>query len=138
MSIGILVKEGIAGIVKPVADVFTKREERKQAAASADAKIQLAKIKGEKEITLTDAEWEAKSIEANANSWKDEYLTLVVTSPMIGLMAGGVWYAFTGDSRLMDGFIQGINALTALGVDMGYIMSAVVTAGIGLKFIRMK
>lgn len=136
MSIGSVIKNVASGLVEPVANVFTKREERKQAAESADAKIKLAKVNGDKEITLTDAEWEAKSIDSNANTWKDEYLTIVVTSPIVLFLIGGVWLAFTGDSRLLDGTISGINAIAGTGVDMGWLMNAVVLAGVGLKVHR--
>lgn len=133
-----ILKDIIGGLVKPVADVFTKKEERKMAAKSADAKIALAKQSGEDQITLTDAEWEAKSIDANTSSWKDEYLTLIITSPIVGLLAGGVWFAFTGDSALLDGFNKGIEALKATGVDLGELMYVVVLAGVGLKVWRAK
>lgn len=138
MGIGSIVKDAITGIVSPVANVFVKKEERKQAAESAQAKITQAKINGDKEITLTDAEWEARSVDANAGSWKDEYLTLIITSPIVMILAGGVWFAFTGDARLLEGANEGIKALTNTGVDMGDLMYAVVLAGVGLKVWRAK
>jgi hypothetical protein len=133
-----IIKDIAGALVKPVADVFKVKEERKRTKEVAQAKITQAKINGEQNITLTDAEWESLSVTANKDSWKDEYLTIIITSPIVGLLAGGVYFAFTGDVRLLEGFNRGIAALKETGVDLGYLMSAVVLAGVGLKVWRSK
>lgn len=126
------------GIVSPVAKVFEKKEERKRLVAEADGKLAMAKANGETEVTLTDAEWEAKSIDANATSWKDEYLTVIITAPIIGLLVGGVYAGVTGDVRILDGVNLGLAALKETGVDMGELMYIVTLAGVGLKLWRSK
>jgi hypothetical protein len=128
----------VPGIIGSIAGVFTKKEQTKQIKTSAESKLATAKANGETEITLSDAEWETVVAKGMASSWKDEYVTVVVTLPYPMLLAGGVWLAFTGDDRLMEGTILGISALTEAGVDVGFMMTAVITAAVGLKIWRSK
>lgn len=134
--IGNIISSVMSGIAGPVSKVLSKREDRKKAKISGDAKLALSKIEGEKQITLTDAEWESQSVMGQNNSWKDEYVTIIITLPLVGLLAGGVWLAFSGDSRLLDGINIGIKSLAETGVDMGQLMSGVVFAAVGLKLWR--
>jgi hypothetical protein len=135
--LGLLAKI-VPSVIGSVAGVFTKKEQTKQIKTTAESKLATAKANGETEITLSDAEWETVVASGMASSWKDEYVTVVVTLPYPMLLFGGVWLAFKGDSRLMDGTIAGISALTEAGVDVGFMMTAVITAAVGLKIWRSK
>lgn len=126
----------VSGLVKPIADAYRTRQERQGAKETAQAKLQLAKTDNEHKLDLTDAEWEVMAVKTTPSSWKDEYVTIVVTSPIIGILLGSVWYALTGDMSLLEGFNLGISNLTAIGVDMGEMMLVVVYAAVGLKFWR--
>lgn len=121
-------------IMKP----FTKAQERKANKESGEMKLRQIKETGDTNIKLTDAEWEAQAAQGMLASWKDEYLTVIIPLPIPMLLAGGVWLAFTGDSRLLDGTIEGIKAIEATGIDMGFLMSAVVLSGVGLKVWRAR
>lgn len=126
----------VAGLISPVTEIFKKREERRLLKESAAGKLAAAKQKGEQDVTLTDAEWESLSVNKQDSTWKDEYVTVVVTSPMVLILLGGIYGAFSGDMRLIEGTIAGVTALAALNVDMGELMLAVVLAAIGLKVWR--
>ncbi len=128
----------ISNIIKPVAGIFQKKEERKIAKIKTQAKIAQAKENNETQITLTDADWESLSIKSQDETWKDEYITVLITLPIAALLAGGIWLAFTGDARLLDGTNTGIKALSDAGVDMGKLMYAVVLAAVGLKVWRAR
>lgn len=125
-----------SSVIAPVAGIFNKREERKQTKVLAEAKLSQAKLEGKTSVTLTDAEWESISVSKQNESWKDEYVTLVITSPIVLLLVGSIWLAFTGDARLLDGVTKGIEELKTIGVNMGLLMEAVVFAAIGLKLWR--
>lgn len=45
-----------------------------------------------------DADWEGKMADASAASWKDEYLVILLTSPVIAIMYG----AMTDDPQLIE------------------------------------
>lgn len=129
-----IIKEIGSFIMKPI----TKAQDRKAAKESGELKLKQIKQTGDTNIKLTDAEWEAVAAKGMLESWKDEYLTVIITSPIPMLLAGGIILAFTGDERLMEGTIAGIKAIEATGVDMGLLMSAVVFSGVGLKIWRAR
>ncbi len=126
----------IGALIKGGMSLFTAREDRKKTVKTAQLKIQAAKDSQDNDLALSDAEWETVAMEKTDGTWKDEYLTLLITSPLLLLLVGGVYYGFTGDPALIDGVNVGIASLATLGVDMGELMYAVVLAGIGLKVWR--
>jgi hypothetical protein len=130
------------GIIKDlgslIAKPFTQAQERKAAKESGEIKLRQMKETGDTNIKLTDAEWEAIAARGMQSSWKDEYLTIIIPLPIPMIIIGGVYQAFTEDSRLIDGTIAGIQALGQIGVDMNLLMSAVVLSGVGLKIWRSR
>jgi len=126
----------VAGAIKPVADIFVKRTERKAQRDALNAKVGMAKQEGADKVTLTDADFESISKQAENETWKDEYLTIIIPSPIVLFLVGGIYAAFTGDLRIIEGTVTGIQALGAVGVDMGFLMEAVVLAGVSLKIWR--
>jgi len=113
------ITSALSTVLSPIAQLFQAREQRQQHQSIAKAKIAEAKLKGQHEVTLSDAEWEA-------------------ITPIVLLLLGSLWLAFTGDARLLNGVNQGIKALQTLGVPMGLLMEAVVFAAIGLKLWRSR
>lgn len=126
----------VQGVIAPIAGVFNKRTARKQAQDAIKGKIAQAKENNATEITLKDAEWESLKAAQENETWKDEYVTIVITSPLVGILAGSVLLAFTGDARLLEGTVAGIKALSDIGVDMGELMYVVVIAAVSLKVWR--
>ena len=123
-------------LVAPVAGIFREREKRKVAKVVAEGKLAEAKLHNAGMVTMTDQEWESISARGLNDTWKDEYVTIVITSPIVMLLTGGVWQAFTGDPRLLEGVMNGIASLSMLGVDFGFLMTTVVLAAVGLKAWR--
>lgn len=76
-----------------------------------------------------DADWEAKMADASANSWKDEYLTVILTLPIIA-----VGYAVvTGDSSVIDRLNEGFTALEKTPEWYQYLLFLACSAAFGLK-----
>ena len=123
-------------IASPVTKMVTAWIDRKQAKDSLKTKAAMAKQSDSTNITLTDAEWESINQQVSDGTWKDEFVTLVVMWPWLGIFGGTTYLAFTEDARLLDGTIAGINALQALQVDVSFLMNAVVLAAVGLKIWR--
>lgn len=124
-------------LVAPVANIFVKREERKTVKVQAEGKIALAKTNNEKEITLTDQEWESIAVSKQDTTWKDEYVTIIGTSPYVLIITGAVLAAF-GKPELLTGATDAITRLQNVGVDVGHITEVVVYAALGLKLWRSK
>ena len=126
----------IGNIIDGVSGFFKKREERKKAVETAKIKVKAAKNKAENDLELTDAEWESLAVNKQDTTWKDEYLTVVVTAPLITILVGGIYAAFTGDASLLEGTKLALREMREVGVDLGELMYAVVLAGVGLKVWR--
>lgn len=123
-------------IADPLVRILNRRSERKQAKTALKAKAELQKSGQDHETTLTDAEWEVLSMSQQGTTWKDEYALIIGTMPYLMVFLSAIWYAFTGDYRMMEGTLSGINALDAIGVDVGFIITAVVLAASGLSVWR--
>ena len=131
-----VVTQALSAIVSPLASVFNKRTDRKIQKDSIRGKLSQVKQEDATNITLTDAEWETVGQSLQGETWKDEYVTIIITSPLVLILVGSIVAAFTEDTRLLDGVAAGLTSLAALGVDMGFLMNAVVFAAVGLKVWR--
>lgn len=125
-------------LLGPVMEFFKSKQEEKANREIAAAKIKELTIEQGTQLELSRAQWEAIAVQQTSESWKDEYVTLIVTLPLVLIMLGGVYGAFTQDMRLLEGIISGITALEVLGLDMGTLMMAVVLAAIGLRYCKVR
>lgn len=69
-------------IIEGVFGAVGKRQERKAAADSARAKLAAKKQDADLKIDLTDKEWEAAGKALEGGTWKDEYVTIIITAPI--------------------------------------------------------
>jgi len=122
----------IAGLFKPVADIFAKREDRKAAREAAAAKLAMASAEGQQKIELNKDEYEVLATQGLAGTWKDEYVTVSVVSILNIIVVGGIASAF-GYPQILTGIGTSISALSTAGVDIGFILEATVMAAIGLS-----
>ena len=77
----------------------------------------------------SDSDWENKMAEASSNSWKDEYLTIILTLPLIA-----VGYAVaTGDTSVIDRVHEGFAALERLPEWYQYLLFLACSAAFGIK-----
>ena len=109
-------------LIGPIADlaggwIKGKIEEKKA--------IQEAKI----ERIKTDADWEARMADASANSWKDEYLIVILTLPVLFIGYGVATDNLDIISRVNSGF----ETLSSLPEWYQYLLFIGVSASFGLK-----
>ena len=71
-----------------------------------------------------------------AQTWKDEYVTVSIVSIINIIMVGGIASAF-GYPELIDGMVIALTKLAELGLDIGFLVTAVVLAAIGMKMWRL-
>lgn len=133
-----MIKEALGLLVKPVAKVFSKREERKLATETLKGKLAQAKVEGQHQVTITDAEWESISASGLGESWKDEYITIsfgsIINMIVIGALLAA--FGFPQGELILEGVAKVGTVLTAMGVDLGFLLQAVVLASLGLKVWR--
>ena len=135
---GFSLRDIFGGLVKPLSDAYTKKQDRAIAKESAKAKIAMKKVDGEHEVVMTDAEWEALAKTTEDNTWKDEYVTVIITMWMPLIFLGAIVSTVTGDSSVMDGVNLGLQQIKETGIDMGDLTYVVVLAAVGLKVWRGK
>ena len=97
--------------------------------AKAAVKVEKAKAEAEvhKKVAQGKIDWEANAIDATKGSWKDEYLTVVLTLPAILLFIPGL----TGYIR------EGFEVLETLPTWYQNLLYICVTASFGIKATDM-
>jgi len=122
--------------ITPIANFFTSRNEIKAKANAAKASIAKARVDGETQHTLNRDEWEALSKQAEGGTWKDEYVTIVITSPFVLLFIASIYSGVTDDLTLLNAVNLGIANIKNLGVDLGELMYIVILAAVGIKGVK--
>jgi len=119
-------------LLGPLTKIITKRQDRKLAQQTAKTKIEQAKQAQSMQIELNKDEWEQLQVDGMDKTWKDEYVTVSVMSIFNIIVVGGMASAF-GYPQVLEGIVQSVTALTAVGVDVGFVLTATVLAGLGLS-----
>jgi len=122
----------ITALFSPVAKIITNRQNRKAAKEAAVSKLAAAKQDNSFKLDLNKDEWEALQVKGQAETWKDEYVTVSLVSILNIIVVGGILTAF-GHPEVLTGIGLAMNALTAAGIDIGFLMEAAVLAGLGLS-----
>lgn len=128
-------KELISGLVSPITNLLGKRQERKQAVQTAQVKLQQVQAGNAANIQMNDQEWEAIMAAMTSQSWKDEYVTISVVSFLNLIIIGGVAQAF-GYPQILGGVAIAIGALVNAGVNIGFLLEAVILSAVGLSIWR--
>jgi len=117
-------------IISAVAGFFGKKQDH-----------ELLKTQGKQKLAqgkeLNKAEWEALGVQGGQGSWKDEFITVIVTLPIPYIFVGNTVYAFTGNSKILE---ANKAALADLGLLMdtpyGQLIMVVCVAAIGIKWTK--
>jgi len=131
-----IARDILGAVVAPVAKIFQKREERKAVVGKIKAQAQAAEVDGKIAVKMSKADWEIVSKNAEPTTWKDEYITLLITSPLLVIFIGNIAAAFGFGTALIDANTASLQAIKAVGIDMGELMLVTVLAAIGIKAIR--
>lgn len=98
-------------------------------------------IGGYQERRLTEAKarqaWEQAAGRSMENGWKDEYVTVIITLPILQSFVGNLWFAFTGKSEILaaqDAFLAQMGQM--METPYGELMFVVVLAAVGIKGIK--
>ena len=107
----------VLGIIKSISSLATNYM---------DGKVQVQKVKAEiqKKQLTGEIDWDLEAIKATQNSWKDEYLTLIISIPLI-LCFCGEW----GREAAHNGFL----ALQQAPDFYKYTLGCVVAASFGIR-----
>ena len=121
-----------SGLIAPVTRLFENRQKRKAAKDAALAKLTQGQQDKSHALELSKDEWEALNVKGMGETWKDEYVTVSVVSILNLIVVGGLAAAF-GYPQVLTGVGLSLEALVSAGVDVGFIMTATIMAGLGLS-----
>ena len=125
----------LTGALSPISEAYKSNQKRKQARESAQAKLSLAKVNNDYRLDLNDDEWEALSKQNEDGTWKDEYVTVIITSPFVLLFLASIASSISGDMTYLNAVNLGIENIKNLGVDLGDLMYVVVLPAVSIKGI---
>lgn len=108
--------------IKPVADLAGGYLKNKAEQSKA---VHEAKMK----VIQNDGDWENKAIDASANSWKDEFWTLVLSVPIF--MIG--YSIVVGDPEIVVRVEAGFAALSNLPEWYQYLLFIAISSSFGIK-----
>ena len=118
----------IGQLLGPVTSIVGGIVQGKMEQKAAETKAKVAKAEAQAQIMLSqatsEADWEKVMAEGSQDSWKDEWLTILFSVPLI-LAFCGEW----GRDIVADGFV----ALNAMPDYYRYTLGAIVSASFGIR-----
>ena len=113
-----MLQQLIAPIANLAGTFLNNRAEEKQ-----------AKHKAKMNVIQNDADWESKMADASANSYKDEFFTLILSAPIFF-----IGYAIAvDDPTVITRVEEGMMALTNLPEWYQYLLYIAVSASFGIR-----
>ena len=118
----------IGALIGPISDLAGTWLRGKVETKAAETKARVAKAEAEAQIMLSaatsEAEWERVMAQASTNSWKDEWLTILFSIPLI--------LSFCGDwgRQITE---QGFAALQVMPDWYQYTLGVIVAASFGMR-----
>jgi len=118
----------LGSLLGPVTSIVGGIVQGKMEQKAAETKAKVAKAEAQAQIMLSqatsEADWEKVMAEGSQDSWKDEWLTILFSVPLV-LAFCGEW----GRDIVADGFV----ALNAMPDYYRYTLGAIVSASFGIR-----
>jgi hypothetical protein len=118
----------LGSLLGPVTSIVGGIVQGKMEQKAAETKAKVAKAEAQAQIMLSqatsEADWEKVMAEGSRDSWKDEWLTILFSVPLV-LAFCGEW----GRDIVADGF----SALNSMPDYYRYTLGAIVSASFGIR-----
>ena len=128
----------IIAVAQVVGGMFGKREERKSLEKSIDGKLALQKDGNTTQVVFNEQEIDAISKRNEGKSWKDEYLTIVMTMPLITTFFGVLASVFLNKPEIMEAVTASNEAIKQLVPNYQELLGATIVAGLGLRAYKQR
>jgi len=119
----------LATLVSPITGFFTKRNDNK-------TKVKQQKIQRLMNADDKEAEWEAISAEGGNHSWKDEWVTLIITLPIPVIFVSVMLAVMLDNPLIAQAAKDGVAAIKELVPNYGELLYIVCLAAIGIKAFK--
>ena len=128
----------IGAVVAPIANVFTRKIERKIAKDQITGQVSLAKLDNQAAVNIGIKDWESISKTLEGESWKDEAATYTFLAIIWCLLGGAIAAAlgYPAGIAVMDGVAVGIAEVNALDGLVGDLLRVVVYAAVSIKAVK--
>jgi len=100
-------------------------------------------LKGRKETKLNELqatrEWERSTGRSMENGWKDEYVTVIITMPLLNIFLGNLYSVFDPGrgKAILEANTQAMGEIgTLMDTPYGQVMMVVVLAAVGIKTVK--
>ena len=119
----------LTSIVSPVTGFLTKKNENK-------TKIKQQQIQRLMDSDDRVAEWEAIQAESGNNSWKDDWITLIITLPIPVIFIAVILSVLLDNPLIAQAANSGVSAIKELVPNYSELLYIVCLAAIGIKAIK--
>jgi len=119
----------VSGLVSPITSHFTKKNENK-------TKVKQQQIQRLMDSDNKEAEWEAIQAESGNNSWKDEWITLIITLPIPIIFFSVILSVLLDDPSIAEAAKAGVTAIKELVPNYAELLYIVCLAAIGIKAFK--
>ena len=118
-----------SGLVSPITNHFTKKNDNK-------TKVKQQQIQRLMNSDDQLAEWESIQAESGNNSWKDEWITLIITLPIPVIFVSVILSVLFENPLIAEAAKAGVTAIKALVPNYAELLYIVCLAAIGIKAIK--
>ena len=132
----------IGPIVSAVSGYFQSREARKAAREGAEAKLKINAQAGRHELEMRQDDWEALQVQQSEGSWRDEYVIIIATLPIVSIFIGVLITVFDPDTgaKVVDAGKQMVDTLNGIDINSTYgvMLMAAVSAALGVRLLKRR
>ena len=119
----------VSGLVSPITNHFTKKNDNK-------TKVKQQQIQRLMNSDDQLAEWESIQAESGNNSWKDEWITLIITLPIPVIFVSVILSVLFENPLIAESAKAGVTAIKELVPNYAELLYIVCLAAIGVKAIK--
>ena len=116
-------------LVSPITNHFTTKNNNK-------TKVKQQQIQRLMNSDDKEAEWESIQAESGNNSWKDEWITLIITLPIPVIFIAVILSVLLNDPAIAEAAKAGVTAIKELVPNYAELLYIVCLAAIGIKAIK--
>jgi hypothetical protein len=118
-----------SGLISPVTNFFAKKNENK-------TRIKQQQIQRLMDSDDKEAEWESIQAENSDNSWKDEWITLIITLPIPTIFIAVIISVLLENPLFAEAARAGAMAIKELVPNYAEVLYIVCLAAIGIKAVK--
>jgi len=118
-----------SGLVSPITNHFTKKNDNK-------TKVMQQQIQRVMNADDKQAEWESIQAESGNNSWKDEWITLIITLPIPIIFFSVILSVMLDNPLIAEAAKSGVTAIKELVPNYAELLYIVCLAAIGIKAFK--